>query len=192
MLLEELTNLAEKWSKTPPCTNKQVFRFSDEAQLDEQVSTSGPSKVYDEGSQIPLLICGDFNSEADSAVCDLLAHGGFGSQHSDFDDRNYGSYSADGIKHPFTLKSSYDGEMKFTNHTPTYTGVLDYIWYSSNSLRVQKLLAGIDENYISKIPGFPNEHFPSDHVALKAEFAVVSKKKGMVSKADFGSMSLKH
>ena len=186
VLMEELTKLAEKYTKVPPCTNKQMFRFSDAEESDGPLPTPGPSQSYDDGSLIPVVICGDFNSTSDSAVYDLLADGGMVSKHSDFDDRNYGSYSADGIKHPFTLKSAYDGEMRFTNYTPDFVDVIDYIWYSSNTLRVQKLLGGVDESYISTIPGFPDEHHPSDHLALKAEFAVTSKKKGTVVDVDFG------
>jgi CCR4-NOT transcription complex subunit 6 len=137
-----------------------------------------------------MIICGDFNSGAGSAVYDLLAHGGINGQHSDLDERDYGSFS-DSMSHPFTLRSAYSGigELSFTNYTPTFTDVLDYIWYSSNALRVSGLLGEVDKKYLKRVPGFPNFHFPSDHLALMAEFAVTSKKAGKVVEADFGPQS---
>lgn len=186
VLMEELSKLAEKYTKIPPCTNKQIFRFSDAEDSDAPPPTPGPSQSYDDASQIPMLICGDFNAGANSAVYELITQGGLGKEHSDFDDRNYGSFTEEGTKHPFSMRSAYNGEVRFTNYTPGFTDVLDYIWYSSNTLRVQKLLLGVDENYLQTVPGFPTEQYPSDHLALKAEFMVSSKKKGPVVEANFG------
>ena len=187
VLVEELTKIADKYAKMPACTNKQVFRFSDE-ESDEPLPEPGPSQEYTSGSQIPMIICGDFNSGANSAVYDLLDKGKLESNHSDFDDRHYGSFSELGMEHPLTLKSAYGniGELSFTNYTPGFTGVLDYIWYSSNSLRVKGLLGEVDKEYLQRVPGFPNFHFPSDHLALLAEFMVIERKAGKVVEADFG------
>ena len=55
-------------------------------------------------------------------------------------------------------------------------GVVDYIWYSDNALDVRELLGNVDEEYLRKVPGFPNHHFPSDHLALKADFSVKQRK----------------
>ena len=189
VLMEELAKISEKYAKMPACTHKVVFRFSDADDGDEPPPDPGPSLEYSSGPQIPMVICGDFNSSADSAVYDLLAHGGFKSKHSDLSERNYGSFSDTGMSHPFTLKSSYSsiGELSFTNYTPGFSGVLDYIWYSSNALRVTGLLGEIDKEYLQRVPGFPNFHFPSDHLALMAEFSVSGKKVGKVVEADFGS-----
>lgn len=188
VLLEELTRLAEEYAKMPACKNKKVFQFSDAEENAEPMPEPGPSQEYTIGTQIPVIICGDFNSGKDSAVYDLLSHGKLNSKHEDLGDRNYGTFSETGIFHPFTLKSAYSsvGELSFTNYTPGFTDVLDYIWYSSNSLRVSGLLGDVDKEYLQRVPGFPNFHFPSDHLALMAEF-VVSGKKLKVTEADFGS-----
>jgi CCR4-NOT transcription complex subunit 6 len=91
------------------------------------------------------------------------------------------------MTHPFKLKSAYGaiGELPFTNYTPDFKDILDYIWYSSNSLHVSALLGEVDKDYLQRVPGFPNYHFPSDHIALLAEFTVKGKK-GKVVEADFG------
>jgi CCR4-NOT transcription complex subunit 6 len=188
VLLEELAKIAEQYVKTPPCTNKAVFRFSGAEDADEPMPEPGPSLEYSSASQIPMLICGDFNSSPGSAVYNLLAHGELHSQHSDFSSRSYGHFSDTGMSHPFTLKSSYGslGELSFTNYTPNFTDVLDYIWFSSNTLRVMGLLGDVDKEYLQRVPGFPNFHFPSDHLALMGEFSVVHKKPAKVVEADFG------
>jgi CCR4-NOT transcription complex subunit 6 len=91
------------------------------------------------------------------------------------------------MTHPFKLKSAYAsmGELSFTNYTSDFTAILDYVWYSSNTLHVSALLGEVDKEYLRRVPGFPNFHFPSDHVALLAEFTVKGKK-GKVVEADFG------
>ena len=188
VLMEELNKIAEKYAKLPACTNKNMFRFSDAEDGAEPLPEPGPSLEYAAGSQIPMIICGDFNSEPGSAVYELLTHGGFKGKHTDLDERNYGSFSDAGMSHPFTLKSAYAaaGELSFTNYTPNFTGAIDYIWYSSNALRVLGVLGEVDQEYLQRVPGFPNFHFPSDHLALKAEFSVNSKKVNKVVEADFG------
>jgi len=92
------------------------------------------------------------------------------------------------VHHPFKLKSSYAniGEMEFTNYTAAWQGVVDYIWYSTNSLQITGLLGEIDRNYLQRVPGFPSWHFPSDHLPLLAEFVVKDKREKKVVKADFG------
>jgi CCR4-NOT transcription complex subunit 6 len=190
VLMEELARLAEEYAKMPACKNKKVFQFSDAEGNAEPSPELGPSQEYSSGTQIPMIVCGDFNSGKDSAVYDLLSNGNLGSKHEDLGDRNYGKFSEAGMSHPFTLKSAYSsiGELSFTNYTPGFTDVLDWIWYSSNSLRVSGLLGDVDKEYLQRVPGFPNFHFPSDHLALMAEF-VVSGKKLKVTEADFGSGS---
>ena len=193
VLMEELARLSEKYAKMGPCTNKALFRFSraDDAE-EEIVPEYAPSMEYTSGTQIPLVICGDFNAGVNSAVYNLLAHGDLESNHSDLNQRNYGSFSDIGMRHPFSLKSSYGAinELPFTNYTPDFSDVLDYIWYSNNALRVTAVLGKVDEEYLTKVPGFPNFHFPSDHLALMAEFYVEKRKtaQGKVE-VDFGPSS---
>jgi CCR4-NOT transcription complex subunit 6 len=145
-----------------------------------------PSVQYTHASQLPILVCGDFNSTPGSAVYNLLAHGRMEEEHPDLEQRLYGNLSRVGMSHPFTLRSAYSsvGELPFTNYTPGFSDVIDYIWYSSNLFQTTGLLGEVDREYLQKVPGFPNYHFPSDHIALMAEFSV--KKKGKVVEVDFG------
>lgn len=192
ILMEEITKLAETYARFPPRTEKTAFRFS-EAEVgsqspDNQASIEpAPSTEYVSGDQIPLLICGDFNSAPSSAAYNLIANGRLTEEHPDLEKRMYGNLSRLGMSHPFKLKSAYGaiGELSFTNYTPNFKDILDYVWYSSNALHVTGLLGEVDKDYLQKVPGFPNYHFPSDHLALLAEFSVKGKKAKAVE-ADFG------
>nr|CAG8435066.1 7323_t:CDS:2 [Entrophospora candida] len=151
MLMDELDKLCQKW-----------FNMYNS-------NSNWPSP-----HKISTIICGDFNSTPDSGVYEFLSRGSIGQDHTDFGNHIYGSLTSDGLSHKYPLKSAYSNieELPFTNFTPTFTGVIDYIWYSTNTLNVTKLLGGVDEEYISKIVGFPNAHFPSDHIIISTEFRV--------------------
>lgn len=124
--------------------------------------------------KIPMVICGDFNSQLDSAVVELFNSGHVTANHKDIDQRDFGYMSQKNFSHNLSLRSSYGaiGELPFTNMTPSFTDVIDYIWYSSQSLRVRGLLGKIDEEYASKFIGFPNDKFPSDHIPLVTRFEI--------------------
>lgn len=192
IMMEQISKLADRWAKHPPCADKTIFRH---AELDGETSNisaeesqdePAPSQEYSSGVQIPLLICGDFNSTAGTGVYDLITQGKVPGDHADLANHSYGNFTRDGMEHPFSLKSAYNGELSFTNYTPTYSGVIDYIWYSTNALQVRGVLGDVDLDYLSKVPGFPNHHFPSDHLALKAEFSVKSRKEIKTVEAKFG------
>ncbi|KAJ5631106.1 uncharacterized protein N7484_011206 [Penicillium longicatenatum] len=189
ILMEEITKLSDKYAKWPACTDKTAFRFSEAESGSENapIVEPAPSKEYSSGDQIPLLMCGDFNSSPGSAAYTVIATGRLDEDHPELKNRLYGNLSTVGMTHPFQLKSAYDsiGELSFTNYTPDFKDILDYVWFSSNTLHVSALLGEVDKEYLRRVPGFPNFHFPSDHVALFAEFTLKGKK-GKVVEADFG------
>lgn len=121
--------------------------------------------------KVPMIICGDFNSYLDSAVYELLSTGSV-KNHPDGVKRDYGYMSQGSFSHQLALSSSYGciGELPFTNFTPSFVNIIDYIWFSSNALRVRGLLGKVDEEYVSKFIGFPNDKFPSDHLPLMTRF----------------------
>ncbi|KAL2355980.1 glucose-repressible alcohol dehydrogenase-like protein transcriptional effector [Cryomyces antarcticus] len=192
LLMDHVTNMAEKYAKWPACTNKTLYRYANGEKEDDGVEEEpvelGPSLKYSSGADIPLIMCGDFNSKPDSGVYDLIAHGSLPHDHPDLMSYTYGKITGKGTSHPFSLKSSYSniGELPFTNYTPGFTGVIDYIWYSSNAFQATGLLGEVDPDYLKRVPGFPNYHFPSDHLALLAEFVLKSKKEKKTVEADFG------
>lgn len=150
ILMEELSKIADQFAKA----NTRA----------PNADPNQPNIVYQNGTQIPMVICIDSNSDGESGVYELLSRGALTSDHNDLDGRTYGNFTKEGMSHPFSLKSSYQhiGELNFTNHTPNFTSVIDYIWYSTNSMEVTALLGDVDKEYMDKVPGFPNYHFPSE------------------------------
>ncbi|ESK92029.1 ccr4-not complex subunit ccr4 [Moniliophthora roreri MCA 2997] len=136
-------------------------------------------------SSTPVVLCGDFNSLPDSGVYEFLSSGSLSGQHPDFMNYSYGRFTREGMKHGLCLSSAYsiaqsDDTPKellpWTNYTGHFKGVLDYIWYSSGDLKVNTILGEVDGDYIEKekVIGFPDAHFPSDHIAIMAEFSIRS------------------
>uniref|UniRef100_A0A8H7Y6Z8 CCR4-Not complex 3'-5'-exoribonuclease subunit Ccr4 n=1 Tax=Psilocybe cubensis TaxID=181762 RepID=A0A8H7Y6Z8_PSICU len=136
-----------------------------------------PPPIYTDGSKIPTIVCGDFNSLLTSGVYEFLNTGSVPPTHEDFMSHTYGRYTSEGIRHRLGLKSAYSApgapaEALITNHTPTFKEHIDYVWYSAANMGVNKVLGEIDPAYLDKVVGFPNPHFPSDHVAIAAEFRI--------------------
>ncbi|CAO3654610.1 unnamed protein product [Mucor fragilis] len=144
--------------------------------------------------KLPTIICGDFNSDPQSGVYEFLSKGVIQQNHNDFGNHSYGTYTTEGLSHPLSLKSAYSnvGELPFTNYTPGYKGALSYIWYTSTTLDAISLLGPIDPDYLTKVVGFPNAHFPSDHIPIMAEFKFRPQHKKEIVKADFNSTRSSH
>lgn len=141
----------------------------------EQIShITGPhTKWY----KIPMILCGDFNSSADSGPYELISSGRLSPFHTDFANFNYGNYTKQGMQHNFHLSSAYSplGEPAFTNYTADFVGVLDYLWYTTDSLSVSKVLQPVDEEVV-KVTRLPNAYMPSDHISILSEFYFANKK----------------
>ncbi|KAH7889076.1 Endonuclease/exonuclease/phosphatase [Phlebopus sp. FC_14] len=171
LLVDEIEKIAGYFSKLPP---------RPPANSEDKTTPSRSPPTYSDGTKIPLVICGDFNSVPASGVYEFLSTGSAPPDHPDFMSHLYGRYTTEGLRHKFGLKSAYAaaGESPLTNYTPSYQGVIDYIWYSTSNLAVNAVLGGVDKGYLDKIVGFPNAHFPSDHVCLISEFRVKPSRDG--------------
>ena len=128
-----------------------------------------PPPIYTDGTKIPLIVCGDFNSVPGSGVYEFLSTGLLPPDHPDFMSHMYGRYTSEGIRHRLGLKNAYAapgaGELLLTNYTPSFQGVVDYVWYSAANLAVTSVLGEVDRGYLEKVVGFPNAHFPSECVS---------------------------
>ena len=171
VMMEELGRLADKWasldkSSVPPTSKSEA---DGEGIADPNV----PLKSYANGTEIPLVICGDFNSMINSGVGIFLSSGTVDGTNPDFLGHVYGRYTKEGMHHDFNLRSSYETAsqnndsnsadfLPFTNLTPSFTETIDYIWYAHNALQVEGVLGKVDENYLEQVVGFPNAHFPSE------------------------------
>lgn len=186
ILMEHVTKLAEKYARWPAVKDKKMITLPRSDDADEPppppVIEPGPSQEYRSNTEIPLLVCGDFNSTRDSSVWELMSMGRVPPDHEELNNFHYGSFTRDGIEHPFSLRDAYapiqntPDEMPFTNYTPGFADVIDYIWYSANTLEVVELLGPPDPTYMKRIPAFPNWHFPADHIQIMSEFVIKSRK----------------
>ncbi|KAG0044455.1 Glucose-repressible alcohol dehydrogenase transcriptional effector [Gryganskiella cystojenkinii] len=174
MLMDELEKLTNQWAHLPVTG-----------------SNGSTTATSSSSGKLPTLITGDFNSERNSGVYEFFVKGVVARDHEDFMDHAYGTYTTEGLSHKLSLRSSYSGEKEipFTNFTPSYAAVIDYIFYSSNSLSVLGLLGGVEKEYMSRVVGFPNAHFPSDHVPILAEFKFQAQKTLPKNAPNFGSTS---
>ncbi|ODV91971.1 hypothetical protein CANCADRAFT_20833 [Tortispora caseinolytica NRRL Y-17796] len=178
LLLEELAQLEKKFY---------------DMNLEPPEGLEGPMPRYASADKIPVVICGDFNSTPDSGVYELFSTGTVSANHSDLEDRVYGKFTQEGISHRLPLRSIYAGlnELPFTNYTPGFSGVIDYIWTSTASLSVDAVLGPVDSEYAKNVVGFPNPHFPSDHIPLSACLHFKSQKDSISHKSHAGDSAKK-
>ncbi|KAI8961516.1 glucose-repressible alcohol dehydrogenase transcriptional effector [Daldinia sp. FL1419] len=187
ILMELVTKQSERYTRRPPLSieEKRLPKpavSEEDADAAEEYPEPAPSQEYRSNTDIPLLVCGDYNSMADSSVYELLEKGRIPPDHPDLIGHSYGNFTRDGIEHPFSLRNAYahlfgtPAELTFTNYTPTFSGVIDYIWYTTNTLDVVELLGPPDYEYLKRVPGFPNYHFPADHIQIMADFVFKSRK----------------
>ncbi|KAK0584151.1 hypothetical protein LWI29_008401 [Acer saccharum] len=144
-------------------------------------------------ADIPMLVCGDFNSVPGSAPHALLAMGKVDAVHPELTVdpltilRPYSK-----LTHQLPLVSAYSSfarmgvglgmeqqrrrmdpttnEPLFTHCTRDFIGTLDYIFYTADSLTVESLLELLDEESLRKDTALPSPEWSSDHTALLAEF----------------------
>ncbi len=163
LLIEEVEKIANSFAKYPPRLPVQPSAANGTTATSEKLR---PPPTYSDGTKIPMIICGDFNSVPQSGVYELLSTGTVPPNHPDFMSHLYGKYTSEGLRHRLGLKSAYSvaGETPMTNYTPSYQGAIDYIWFSTGNLAVNAVLGGIDKGYLEKVVGFPNAHFPSECV----------------------------
>jgi CCR4-NOT transcription complex subunit 6 len=163
LLVDEIEKIAHSFAKYPP---RPPAPTDVENSFDS--TPSRPPPVYTDGTKIPLIICGDFNSVPSSGVYEFMSTGTLPANHADFMSHTYGKYTSEGLRHRLGLKSAYAGagELPLTNYTPSFQGVIDYVWYSTANLAVNAVLGEVDRGYLEKVVGFPNAHFPSEYVFL--------------------------
>lgn len=145
-------------------------------------------------ADIPMLVCGDFNTVPGSAPHALLAMGKVDQLHPDLVIDPLGILRpASKLNHQLPLVSAYSSfarmmgvglnveqqrrrmdpttnEPLFTNCSRDFIGTLDYIFYTADTLSVESLLELLDEESLRKDTALPSPEWSSDHIALLAEF----------------------
>ncbi|XP_019154186.1 PREDICTED: carbon catabolite repressor protein 4 homolog 1-like [Ipomoea nil] len=151
-------------------------------------------------ADIPMLVCGDFNSVPGSAPHSLLAAGKVDPLHPDLQVDPLGILRpTTKLTHHLPLVSAYSAigrlgvglgfelqrrridpttnEPLFTNCTRDFIGTHDYIFYSADSLTIESMLELLDEDSLRKDTALPSPEWSSDHIALLAEFHCKSRTK---------------
>lgn len=132
-------------------------------------------KISAQHSKAAIIVCGDFNSLPGSGVCSFLETGTVPPDHSDFMQHNYEPYTTEGAVHGLSLRNAYASAPEpliFTNFTPNFLGVIDYIWFKPGPLTVTGCLAPVSTEYVKQVVGLPTQHLPSDHISLLVEFRI--------------------
>lgn len=139
--------------------------------------------VLSRGTNLPLIICGDFNSTPDTAVYDLLSRQTVHPGHPDVniatnDDIPNVLPDAMNITHSFQLGSAYQtvlgDEPVQTNYTGNFKGVLDYVWYSVQNLRPLSAAPIPDEPILTRHgEALPSTEFSSDHIMLISDIQIL-------------------
>jgi len=131
---------------------------------------------------LPCIMAGDLNSGPDSSVYEFLATQGVSRGHPDLQPRHTAQGfpvnvlpDARQIAHRLPLVSSYASvlgvEPDFTNLTQQFRGTLDYIWYDSSAIRCAAVAPVPPLEQLTRAgPALPSPQYPSDHVALIADF----------------------
>jgi CCR4-NOT transcription complex subunit 6 len=139
---------------------------------------------FTQARQVPLVLCGDLNSEPSSSVYELLSRQSVSHDHVDLEKDVCAvlPHIAE-LCHNLPLASAYfavtDAEPEHTNFTGHYKGVLDYVWFSQDSLLPMSVVEVPDANRLQSVANsaLPNAIYSSDHLSLCADFAVIPRRR---------------
>lgn len=178
---------------------------------------------------VPLLLCGDFNSEPESAVYEFMMTGTYhflcicccsdemvlylivciGMIQSDrpellhyfnASDPTYVQILPDlhHLSHDLALTSALHStlgdEPYFTNYTGKFKGTLDYIFYTHTRIRILAVAPMPEESDLisSSGEGLPSACYPSDHISLCCDVAMVSSGTGSILSSEHTALSRMH
>jgi CCR4-NOT transcription complex subunit 6 len=139
---------------------------------------------------IAVIVCGDFNSEPDSAVYEFLSEGALDQPRPELEQSDTVGILPDQseIHHRVDLASVMGtvlgSEPEFTNFTSTFKGTLDYVWYTPGRLRVLAASNVPDANDLTATcgEGLPSASYPSDHIMLCADMTLTVTGAGTITR----------
>lgn len=132
---------------------------------------------------LPLLLCGDFNSDTPSSCYGLLSTQQVSETSIEdviHEQKKWMFPAPHDMTNQLPLQSAYSpiGEPKYTNYTGHFVGTLDYMWYTKNHLTCLAVLDVDSEEEVSKETALPNSQYSSDHISLLAEFSWIAQGPG--------------
>ncbi|PFH32258.1 hypothetical protein BESB_015760 [Besnoitia besnoiti] len=173
--------------------DSEAVRAANQAKAEDWRNATSPG--------VPLIIGGDFNSMPSQTVTrgDRNAQDGGGAERKEARRCSSGVYQLmttglvlpSHLEHPVSfhstlatgavpalvlrpLRSAYKevlgAEPRFTNYTRDFQGCLDYLFFENAVAKA--VLSVPEESELKREVALPNSRFPSDHVALMADFAL--------------------
>ncbi|XP_069107504.1 2',5'-phosphodiesterase 12-like [Argopecten irradians] len=125
------------------------------------------STYKEQGVDLALIFCGDFNSSPTSGVHHFVTQGVIPSDHPHWDppakseDAQHVSMEC---SHSQSLFSAC-GYPKYTNYVGNFNSMLDYIFIDSNKFNVERVIPPPDHEEVILHTALPSVVFPSDHIA---------------------------
>eukprot|EP01029_Cantina_marsupialis_P018788 TRINITY_DN4331_c0_g1_i1.p1 TRINITY_DN4331_c0_g1~~TRINITY_DN4331_c0_g1_i1.p1 ORF type:complete len:568 (-),score=126.53 TRINITY_DN4331_c0_g1_i1:522-2225(-) len=135
-------------------------------------------RLNEKFDRLPIILCGDFNSESTSAVHELITTKRIQAVHCDLDKDLYMLIDPSRVSHNFDMKSAMStlkgSDPDFTNYTGHFTGCLDYVFFSADSVQCYSGLDIPSKEVLShkSNTAMPNPIYSSDHTSLVADFVL--------------------
>lgn len=123
-------------------------------------------------SDISLLFCGDFNSVPECGIFKLMTEGSVPKTFIDWNSKKEEAVSGVDLKQSFNMLSACGTNIK-TNFTVGFKECIDYIFYQSDKFTVTKVIEMPSEEDLEAHTAIPSVSFPSDHIAISAEFKII-------------------
>lgn len=130
-------------------------------------------RVQKNGKRVSLVFCGDMNSTPDCGLYLLMTQKKAPSDLPDWHSDKSEVVKGLELTQPFEMASAY-GAPEFTNYTVGFSGCLDYIYYQTDALNLLQTVPIPSEDILKEHTALPSPVFPSDHVALIADFSWIT------------------
>jgi len=117
--------------------------------------------------KVALVFCGDFNSEPHQSVYRLMTRGQMSVK--DFNQSKEEDVRGVTFRHPYKMESAC-GTPEYTTHTHVVQCV-DYMFYMKDKLKLEQVVPLPSDEEVKKHTALPSIVFPSDHLALVADFS---------------------
>ncbi|EDV26310.1 uncharacterized protein TRIADDRAFT_21945 [Trichoplax adhaerens] len=137
-----------------------------------QAITNHLSLISKSISDLPVILCGDFNSAPSSDTYQFLTNGYCKSQSTA--DESY--LLKDAASFEFSHNLTFDAlsqTLHCTHHTTNFSGTIDYIFGKRGYFNVKNAIPLLEVTNINANHGLPTTEFPSDHLAVICDISMV-------------------